>query len=119
MEVGPFRTIPAAQTQSGQVELKFVEGGWEEFATIVFGEFGVHMLESSSAVLNALLRSLFTVDQPPGTGFSTVPTNHYLHELSQVSPGRALRGGILTPISVPPGIGALCPFPAKLLLYLP
>ena len=39
MEVGPFRTIPAAQTESGQVELKLVEGGWEEFATIVFGEF--------------------------------------------------------------------------------
>ena len=38
MEVGPFRTIPAAQTESGQVELKLVEGGWEEFATIVFGE---------------------------------------------------------------------------------
>jgi carboxypeptidase D len=24
------------------------------------------------------------VDQPPGTGFSTVPTNGYLHELDQV-----------------------------------
>jgi hypothetical protein len=56
MEVGPFRTIPAAQTQSGKVELKLVEGGWEEFATIVFGEFGVHMLECSSGVLNALSR---------------------------------------------------------------
>lgn len=39
MEVGPFRTIPAAQTESGQVELQLVEGGWEEFATIVFGKF--------------------------------------------------------------------------------
>lgn len=38
MEVGPFRTIPAAQTESGQVELRLVDGGWEEFATIVFGE---------------------------------------------------------------------------------
>jgi carboxypeptidase D len=89
MEVGPFRTIPAAQTQSGKVELKLVEGGWEEFATIVFGESGVPILECSSGVLNDLLRPRFTVDQPPGTGFSTVPTNHYLHELSQVSPYRA------------------------------
>jgi hypothetical protein len=38
MEVGPFRTIPATQTESGQVELQLVEGGWEEFATIVFGK---------------------------------------------------------------------------------
>ena len=38
MEVGPFRTVPATQTQSGQVELKLVEGGWEEYATIVFSE---------------------------------------------------------------------------------
>jgi carboxypeptidase D len=38
MEVGPFRTIPASQTESGQVEVKLVDGGWEEFATIVFGK---------------------------------------------------------------------------------
>jgi carboxypeptidase D len=37
MEVGPFRTVPAAQTASGQVELKLVQAGWEEFATVVFG----------------------------------------------------------------------------------
>ena len=37
MEVGPFRTVPAAQSQSGQVELNLVQAGWEEFATIVFG----------------------------------------------------------------------------------
>jgi len=36
MEVGPFRTVPASQTASGQVEVKLVDGGWEEFATIVF-----------------------------------------------------------------------------------
>ena len=39
MEVGPFRTVPASQTESGEVELKLVEGGWEEFATVVFGEY--------------------------------------------------------------------------------
>lgn len=38
MEVGPFRTIPADQTKSGDVELKLVNAGWEEFATIVFSE---------------------------------------------------------------------------------
>ena len=37
MEVGPFRTVPASQTESGEVELKLVQGGWEEFATIIFG----------------------------------------------------------------------------------
>lgn len=38
MEVGPFRTVPPAQTSSGKAELKLVEGGWEEYATMVFGE---------------------------------------------------------------------------------
>jgi carboxypeptidase D len=38
MEVGPFRTVPAAQTASGQTEVKLVEGGWEEFATVIFSE---------------------------------------------------------------------------------
>ncbi|WVQ96226.1 hypothetical protein IAU59_003330 [Kwoniella sp. CBS 9459] len=61
MEVGPFRTVPASETESGQVEVKLVEGGWEEFATVVF------------------------VDQPPGTGLSYVPTNGYLHELDEAS----------------------------------
>ncbi|WVW86604.1 hypothetical protein I302_108655 [Kwoniella bestiolae CBS 10118] len=59
MEVGPFRTVPASETESGKVEVKLVDGGWEEFANVVF------------------------VDQPPGTGFSYVPTNGYLHELDQ------------------------------------
>ncbi|WWD20051.1 hypothetical protein CI109_104524 [Kwoniella shandongensis] len=61
MEVGPFRTVPATETASGKVEVKLVEGGWEEFATIVF------------------------IDQPPGTGLSFVPTNGYLHELDEGS----------------------------------
>ncbi|ORY34995.1 Alpha/Beta hydrolase protein [Naematelia encephala] len=61
MEVGPFRTVPADQTESGKVELRLVDGGWEEFATIIF------------------------IDQPPGTGLSYVPTNGYLHELDEGS----------------------------------
>lgn len=38
MEVGPFRTVPASQTESGQVQVQLVDGGWEEFATVIFGE---------------------------------------------------------------------------------
>lgn len=38
MEVGPFRMVAASQTESGKVEARLVEGGWEEFATIVFSE---------------------------------------------------------------------------------
>lgn len=38
MEVGPFRMVSAAQTESGKVEARLVEGGWEEFATIVFSK---------------------------------------------------------------------------------
>lgn len=60
MEVGPFRTIPASKTSSGDVELTLVDG-WDEFATIVF------------------------VDQPAGTGLSYVPTDGYIHELSQAA----------------------------------
>jgi hypothetical protein len=50
MEVGPFRTVPASQTASGQVELRLVEGGWEEFATIVFGEFALRPFLTSQSI---------------------------------------------------------------------
>lgn len=76
MEVGPFRTVPASQTESGRVELKLVEGGWEEYANIVFSELAYSSLGSYSS---------YAVDQPPGTGLSFVPTNGYLHELDQAS----------------------------------
>ena len=78
MEVGPFRTVPASQTASGQVEVKLVDGGWEEFATTVFSKL---ILIRSYRTLNDWDVS---VDQPPGTGLSYVPTNGYLHELDQV-----------------------------------
>ncbi|WVQ79509.1 pheromone-processing carboxypeptidase KEX1 [Cryptococcus sp. DSM 104549] len=61
MEVGPFRTVPRSEAASGQVEVKMVEGGWEEFANVVF------------------------VDQPPGTGFSFAPTDGYLHDFDELS----------------------------------
>jgi carboxypeptidase D len=38
MEVGPFRTVSASKSASGQVDLELVEGGWEEFATIIFSQ---------------------------------------------------------------------------------
>jgi carboxypeptidase D len=83
MEVGPFRTIPADQTKSGDVELKLVNAGWEEFATIVFSERRKERVAERKAD-DVVWRDI-SVDQPPGTGFSTVPTNGYLHELDQVS----------------------------------
>lgn len=76
MEVGPFRTVPASQTESGEVEVKLVTAGWEEFSTIVFGEPAFCLKRMSLADM--------IVDQPPGTGYSYVPTNGYLHELDQV-----------------------------------
>lgn len=38
MEVGPFRTVSASKSLSGQVDLQLVEGGWEEFATVIFSQ---------------------------------------------------------------------------------
>lgn len=42
MEIGPFRTVSAASSSSGQVELKMIDGGWEEYATVVFSERRSH-----------------------------------------------------------------------------
>ncbi|KII94629.1 hypothetical protein PLICRDRAFT_127694 [Plicaturopsis crispa FD-325 SS-3] len=54
MEVGPWRI-------DGQGGLKTVEGGWEEYTTMVY------------------------VDQPAGTGFSYTSTDKYVHGLTQAS----------------------------------
>ncbi|PCH40983.1 KEX1 protein [Wolfiporia cocos MD-104 SS10] len=54
MEVGPWRV-------DGKGGLKRVDGGWEEYTTMVY------------------------VDQPAGTGFSYTSTNHYVHELSEAA----------------------------------
>ncbi|KAF8559462.1 carboxypeptidase KEX1 [Imleria badia] len=54
MEVGPWRV-------DGQGGLKTVEGGWEEYTTMVY------------------------VDQPAGTGLSYVSTNHYVHTLEEAT----------------------------------
>jgi carboxypeptidase D len=60
MEVGPFRMVAASQTESGKVEARLVEGGWEEFATIVFSKLGVSrrdlkLIDSRSASWDWLL----------------------------------------------------------------
>ncbi|KAH8918651.1 alpha/beta-hydrolase [Atractiella rhizophila] len=52
MEIGPWRL------KGG--ELREVEGGWNEYANVLF------------------------VDQPAGTGYSTVNTDGYVHELGEV-----------------------------------
>ncbi|KAG1752379.1 alpha beta-hydrolase [Suillus paluster] len=54
MEVGPWRV-------DGEGGLKTVEGGWEEYTTMVY------------------------VDQPAGTGLSYTSTNHYVHGLQQAT----------------------------------
>ncbi|TBU33044.1 alpha/beta-hydrolase [Dichomitus squalens] len=54
MEIGPWRT-------DGKGGLKAAEGGWEEYATMVF------------------------VDQPAGTGFSYAPSNKFDHELPEAA----------------------------------
>ncbi|KAF8841565.1 carboxypeptidase KEX1 [Paxillus ammoniavirescens] len=54
MEVGPWRV-------DGEGGLKIVEGGWEEYTTMVY------------------------VDQPAGTGFSYTSTNHYIHTLQEAT----------------------------------
>lgn len=54
MEVGPWRV----DNKGG---LKYVDGGWEEYANIVF------------------------VDQPPGTGLSYASSDSYVHELGEAS----------------------------------
>ncbi|KAG2143613.1 alpha beta-hydrolase [Suillus clintonianus] len=54
MEVGPWRI-------DGEGGLKTVQGGWEEYTTMVY------------------------VDQPAGTGLSYTSTNHYVHGLQQTT----------------------------------
>lgn len=56
MEVGPLRLVPG-----GNGQLREVEGAWNEYTNLLF------------------------IDQPAGTGYSYVNTNHYLHELPEMA----------------------------------
>ena len=68
MEVGPWRWDGTS--------FKVKEGGWEEYATIVYGECSTNHRRR--------LSNVSLVDQPPGTGFSYTSTDHYLHTMDDV-----------------------------------
>jgi carboxypeptidase D len=71
MEVGPWRI-------DGEGGLKTVQGGWEEYTTMVYGK------SIKSLALAKFNRPTFSVDQPAGTGLSYTSTNRYVHGLQQV-----------------------------------
>ena len=71
METGPFRV-------DGNGGLKVVDGGWEEYTTMVFSS------SSQSSYIPVLRLIKSSVDQPAGTGFSYTSTNRYVHELGEV-----------------------------------
>lgn len=70
MEIGPWRV-------DGNGGYKVVEGGWEEYTTIVYREYYLFDMCSVSNPLHA-------VDQPAGTGFSYTSTDRYAHDLTEV-----------------------------------
>lgn len=70
MEVGPWRI-------DGNGGLHTIEGGWEEYTTMVYGMWSDH-----TYFVPCIERVTFcAVDQPPGTGFSYTASNHYLHDI--------------------------------------
>lgn len=73
MEVGPWRI-------DGQGGLKTVEGGWEEYTTMVYGSLILPWVQLPADYF------LLPVDQPAGTGFSYTSTDKYVHGLTQVIP---------------------------------
>jgi carboxypeptidase D len=74
MEVGPWRV-------DGEGGLKTVEGGWEEYTTMVYGE---SIKICVSTYYKQGIHSSSAVDQPAGTGLSYTSTNHYVHSLQEV-----------------------------------
>ena len=73
MESGPFRV-------DGKGGLVRIDGGWEEYATMVFGMFAMQI---ASDFIVVMIMS-FPVDQPAGTGLSYTSTDKYVHELAEV-----------------------------------
>jgi len=69
MEVGPWR-------MDGKGGFKTQEGGWEEYMTMVYGE--------ALLFQTLLFANHFVVDQPAGTGFSLVSTDHFVHTTKEV-----------------------------------
>jgi carboxypeptidase D len=75
MEVGPWKV-------DGEGGLTTVEGGWEEYTTMVYGESIKY--RASTACTGTEIHSSSSVDQPAGTGLSYTSTNHYVHSLQEV-----------------------------------
>ena len=73
METGPFRP-------DGNGGLQTIEGGWEEYTNVVFGEHTYTILSSYLFLKSAPC----LVDQPAGTGYSYTSTDRYVHELTDV-----------------------------------
>jgi carboxypeptidase D len=70
MEVGPWRV-------DGHGGLRFAEGGWEEYALVVYGG------DLACVMSMSLMRR--AVDQPAGTGYSYTSTDKYVHELTDAA----------------------------------
>jgi len=73
MEIGPWRI-----DEDG--DLQTVQGGWEEYTTVVYGR---SIMSGASTAYNHVNRSS-SVDQPAGTGFSYTSTDHFVHTLEVV-----------------------------------
>ena len=70
MEVGPWRV-------DGNGGFKVVEGGWEEYTTMVYSEYRLFdMCRVSYLIL--------VVDQPAGTGYSYTSTDRFARSLKDV-----------------------------------
>ena len=72
MEVGPWRL-------DGKGGLNLIEGGWEEYTTMVYGTLLYCYL------IPLAQRNATSVDQPAGAGFSYTSSDHYLHDIPEVS----------------------------------
>lgn len=73
MEVGPWRL-------DGKGGLNLIEGGWEEYTTMVYGmSLGDYLLPSGTQ------HHATPVDQPAGAGFSYTSSDQFLHDLPEVS----------------------------------
>ena len=73
MEVGPWRL-------DGKGGLNLIEGGWEEYTTMVYGALLVHYLQLLITKCHSI-----EVDQPAGSGFAYTSSDHFLHDLPEVS----------------------------------
>ena len=63
----------------GKGGLKTIEGGWDEYAHVLYSELSIYIYPCHNLNLLSTI-----VDQPAGTGYSYTSTNSYLHELDEV-----------------------------------